>query len=60
NSRIIVESIVEFAKKIGAQTIAKYVNSPSVYEIVKEVGVDFSQGFFIGKPQPYLLDEGEK
>ncbi|MEA3374035.1 MAG: bifunctional diguanylate cyclase/phosphodiesterase, partial [Campylobacterota bacterium] len=42
NSRIIVESIVEFAKKIGAQTIAKYVNSPSVYEIVKEVGVDFS------------------
>lgn len=56
NSRIIVESIVEFARKIGAKTIAEYVNSPSVYKVVKEVGVDFSQGFFIGKPQPCLLE----
>lgn len=59
NTRIIVESIVDFAKKIGARTIAKYVNAPSVFKQVQELGVDCSQGFYIGKAQPYLIEEEE-
>lgn len=48
--KIIVETIVDFAKKIGAQTIAEYVCKQETYKILNEIDVDFLQGFYIGKP----------
>ncbi|MDZ7817404.1 MAG: bifunctional diguanylate cyclase/phosphodiesterase [Aliarcobacter sp.] len=48
--RIIVETIVEFANKIGAKTIAEFVSEEGIYNLIKEIGVDFSQGFYTGKP----------
>ncbi len=59
NSQIIVESIVNFAHKIGAKTIAEYVNSPSVYAKIIELGVDYSQGYYIGKPDSDLYAAGK-
>ncbi len=50
NARIIVENIVEFSKKIGAKTIAEYVDSQEIYDLVSQMGINYSQGFFIGKP----------
>ncbi|MFY9142573.1 EAL domain-containing protein [Sulfuricurvum sp.] len=50
--RLIVETIVEFSKKIGAKTIAEFVTDEKVYEVVKELGIDYSQGYFTGKPEP--------
>jgi diguanylate cyclase (GGDEF)-like protein len=50
--RIIVETIVDFAKKVGACTVAEFVCDQAVYDIVKEIGVGFSQGYHTGKPQP--------
>jgi diguanylate cyclase (GGDEF)-like protein len=50
--RIIVETIVDFAKKVGACTVAEFVCDQAVYDIVKEIGVGFSQGYYTGKPQP--------
>ena len=55
NSQIIIESIVDFARKIGAKTIAEYVSSPSVFDTICRLGVDYSQGYYIGKAQPYLV-----
>ncbi len=48
--KIIVETIVDFAKKIGSQTIAEYVCNQATYKILNEIDVDFLQGFYIGKP----------
>jgi len=48
--QIIVKSIVDFAKKSGIKTIAEHVESKEIYEIVKSLGVDYSQGYFMGKP----------
>lgn len=52
NSRhhIVVETIVDFAHKIGAKTIAEFVSSESIYEAIMKIGVDYSQGYFTGKP----------
>lgn len=50
NARIIVENIVEFSKKIGAQTVAEYVDSQELYDAVRKMGINYSQGFYIGKP----------
>lgn len=51
---IIVETIVTFAQKIGAKTIAEFVSSEEIYTTVKEFGVDYSQGYFTGRPQKLL------
>ncbi|HZF69404.1 EAL domain-containing protein [Sulfuricurvum sp.] len=54
NSRIIVETIVAFAQRLGIKTIAEFVHSKEVYEIVKEIGIDYSQGFYFHEPSQYL------
>ncbi|PMP77479.1 MAG: diguanylate cyclase [Sulfurihydrogenibium sp.] len=55
NSQIIVETIVGLAKKLGINTIAEFVHSKEVFEKVKELGIDYSQGFYIGEPKPELI-----
>jgi diguanylate cyclase (GGDEF)-like protein len=49
-SYLIVETIVEFANKLGIETIAEFVHSSTVMDKVKEMGIDFSQGYYIDKP----------
>jgi diguanylate cyclase (GGDEF)-like protein len=54
NARCIVETIVSFTKKLGIQTIAEFVHDEAVHKTVREIGVDFSQGYFIGEPRPQM------
>ena len=57
NSYIIVKSIVNFAKELGVKTIAEFVHSKEVFEIVKELGVDEFQGYYFYKPSTTLVSE---
>lgn len=50
NSNLVVETIVEFAKKLGIKTVAKFVHSSTVIDRVKKLEIDYSQGFYIDKP----------
>ena len=50
NAKIIVETIVGFAKLLNIYTISEFVSSKEVYDVVKEIGVDYAQGYYIGKP----------
>ena len=47
-----VKSIVTFAKEQNLQTIAEFIENEAIYNIIKELGVDFSQGYYFGKPEP--------
>ena len=49
-SKNVVQTIVSFAKAQGIKTVAEYVESEAIYDIVKEMGVDYSQGYYFGKP----------
>ncbi len=42
--------IVEFAKKSGMKTVAEHVETHAELSMISNLGVDFSQGYFIGKP----------
>ncbi|WP_331774502.1 EAL domain-containing protein [Sulfurospirillum sp. 1612] len=55
--KIITQTIVDFSKKLGAKTIAEYVHSKEIFDIIKEMGVDFAQGYYIGKPSPNLEND---
>ncbi len=56
-SRQTVEAIKIFADKLGAKTVAEYVINKEVYQIIKEIGIDYAQGYYIGKPEPKLICE---
>ncbi len=51
NSRIITETIINFSKKLGCKTIVEYVHNKEIYDIVRELGADYSQGFYLGEPK---------
>ena len=50
-SRNIVETIVTFAKKQNIITIAEFVENEQIFNILYDLGVDYSQGYFFGEPK---------
>ncbi len=50
SSLLVVETIVEFANKLGIKTIAEYVHSSTVLDKVKAMNIDYSQGYYIDEP----------
>ncbi|MFX1737181.1 EAL domain-containing protein [Paraburkholderia sp. A1RI_3L] len=51
--RAIVESIHEISGKLGARTIAEFVESPAILGVLNEIGIDYAQGYAIGRPMPF-------
>jgi len=47
----IVKGFVAFAHSINTKVIAVYVNNEKIQKIIKNLGIEYSQGYYIGKPQ---------
>ena len=47
-----VHSINEIGKVMGKKTIAEFVENERILKKLKKIGIDYAQGFYIGKPQP--------
>ncbi|MGD2055285.1 MAG: EAL domain-containing protein [Gammaproteobacteria bacterium] len=45
-----VKSMIQIARAVGKQTIAEYVQDGETLNMLHELGVDYAQGFHIGKP----------
>jgi len=54
-NRTITKAIVNLAKTLGIKTIAEYVEDKEIFDLVKECGIDYAQGYHIGKAEPELL-----
>jgi len=50
-SRHVVESIIVFAKKQNIKTIAEFVVNEEVFDTIKDLGIDYSQGYHLGEPK---------
>jgi diguanylate cyclase (GGDEF)-like protein len=50
--RAMVESINQIAHVMGKQTIAEFVEDEAVLACLRAMGVDFAQGYWVGRPQP--------
>lgn len=55
NSRLIVETIIVFAKKLGKKVIAEFVHSKEVFDVIKEIGIEYAQGYYFGEPQESVI-----
>ncbi len=51
NSRKITQTIINFAKNLDMKTIAEFVEDKNSMDILEAMGVDYIQGYYIGKPQ---------
>jgi PAS domain S-box-containing protein len=50
-SKNVVETIVLFAKKQNIITIAEFVENEKIFNILYDLGVDYSQGYYFGEPK---------
>jgi len=50
-----IESILHYTKKMNIKTIAEFVEDEETYNVLHNIGVDFSQGYYFSKPQEELL-----
>jgi PAS domain S-box-containing protein len=50
-SKNIVETVVLFAEKQKIKTVAEFVENEMIFNAVKELGIDYSQGYAFGKPE---------
>jgi EAL domain-containing protein (putative c-di-GMP-specific phosphodiesterase class I) len=50
--RVILESLIHAARGLGKRTIAEYVEDAETVALLRELGVDMVQGFYIGVPIP--------
>ena len=48
----VVQAVVSLAQGFGQKTIAEGVENSETYELLKELGVDYAQGFALGRPNP--------
>jgi len=53
----VVKSIVGLAQNLGVETIAEYVENEEIFKVLEACGVDYVQGYHIGKPEEFLLLE---
>lgn len=50
NARVLVETIVSFAKKQGYKIVAEFASSEEILNQIKNFGIPYAQGFLLGKP----------
>lgn len=54
SDREIIYLINELAHKRGMKTIAEFVENEQILEQLRIIGVDYAQGYGIGKPEPLM------
>lgn len=55
--QLLVKSMIDVAHSLGKKVIAEYVENKSVLDMLVEFGVDYVQGYYIGRPAPSLIEE---
>jgi EAL domain-containing protein (putative c-di-GMP-specific phosphodiesterase class I) len=50
--QLTVRAIVQIARGLGKTTTAEFVGDAATVELLREFGVNYAQGFHIGRPEP--------
>ena len=54
--KVFVQAAVGIVKSLGIITISEFVENQDFVEIIKDSGVDYGQGYHLGKPKPDFFD----
>ncbi len=51
--RALASSLITFAKDIGSQVLAEGIETDTELDVLRDLGVTFGQGYFLGRPMPF-------
>ena len=57
-SRSIVEAICKIGHQRGLDVVAEWVADPGIVPLLRDLGVDYGQGFALHRPEPALFQRG--
>jgi len=50
--QLLVQAVVGIARGLGTQTVAEFVGDTETVKLLEQLGVDYGQGFHLGRPAP--------
>jgi diguanylate cyclase (GGDEF)-like protein/PAS domain S-box-containing protein len=50
--RMLVRALSQVAQAFGKKSVAEFVETAEIIELLREYGVNYAQGFYLGKPLP--------
>lgn len=56
----LVKTMVDLARGLGKRTIAEFVGDEPTLRLLREYGVDYAQGFYVGEPEPLEAQQGNR
>ncbi len=51
-SRAMVAAMIKLARTLGIRVVAEQVETREAIDLLREMGVDFAQGYAVGRPEP--------
>lgn len=54
NAYKITKALVECARSLEIKMVAEFVHNDAIYQLVKELGIEYCQGYLFGAPSEYL------
>lgn len=55
DDQLFVKALVDVAKGLGKKLIAEFVENKEILDLLQEYGVDYAQGYYVGRPESELL-----
>lgn len=54
---VFVRALNDAVRGFGKETVAEFVEDEDTLAILRDIGVDYAQGYLIGRPAPQMLDQ---
>jgi diguanylate cyclase (GGDEF)-like protein/PAS domain S-box-containing protein len=58
-SRHVIQAVIALARDFDLETVGEGIEDPETLSLLREMGVDFAQGFHLARPEPFLERPGD-
>ncbi len=59
DDQLFVKALIDVAKGLGRKTIAEFVENKDILTLLRQYGVDYAQGYHIGRPEARILPSAD-